>query len=66
VRCQLRRAAEQHATPLGALAALAGALNDQVALELRGMECTAYRRLCGHCGYAESHIGCGMGRGLAH
>jgi hypothetical protein len=34
VRCQLTRTAEQHAMCLGALAVLAGAGNDQVALEL--------------------------------
>jgi hypothetical protein len=30
------------------------------------MQCTAYRRLCGDCGYAKSHIGCGTGRGPVH
>jgi hypothetical protein len=35
VRRQLARATEQHAAALGALAALAGVRNDQMALELR-------------------------------
>ena len=37
-----------------------------LAIELRSMQCTAYGRLCGHCGYAESHIGCGTGFGPAY
>jgi hypothetical protein len=63
---QLRLATETPLLSLGTGTTFICPFEDQRALKLRRMQCTAYRRLCGHCGYAESHVGCGTGRGPVH
>ncbi len=45
--------AEGHAARLGGQPAFLRAAEDEGALELGGMRCTAYGRLCGARGYAE-------------
>ena len=63
---QRRGAAEPHALLLRRDTPGAGAAQDQGALELGGMRCTAYRRLCGARGYAEWCCRSGSTCGVAH
>ena len=66
VGCERGRSAETHVFLLCRDAPRTGAAQDQGALELGGMRCTAYRRLCGARGYAEWCCRSGSTCGVAH